>query len=78
MFCCGYSSTSTLHTLKQCIEHLRQQSKLHIPTGDDDWSALPRTDIVIRGTHLVKDAVKEAKKNRFDSSKLICVSVMIV
>ena len=46
--------------------------------GDDDWSAQPRTKIVIRRANLVKDAVKEAKKNRFDSSKLICVSIIIV
>ena len=45
--------------------------------GDEDWSVHPRTDIVVRRTHLIKDAVKEAKKNRFDSSKLICVSIMV-
>ena len=64
--------------MQECIEHLRQESKLHVPTDDDDWSAQLRTDIVVRRMHLIKDAVKEAKKTRFDPSKLICVSIMIV
>ena len=73
---CGYSSTSTIsYTLEQCIEHLRQQSGVHIPEDDADWGIQTRTDVVIRRTHLVKDAIKEAKKNRFDPSKLISVSI---
>lgn len=56
-FCCGCSSTSTLHTLQQCKEHLRQQSKLHVPMGAQLY-----TDIVVRRTHVVKNAVKEATR----------------
>jgi len=70
-----HSSTPTPCTLKQCIEHLRQESGVLIPESDDDWSKQKRTDVVIQRTHIVKDTIKEAKKKRFDPSKLICVRI---
>ena len=39
------------------------QSKFRVPMDNDDWSAQPRT--IIWRVHLVKDAVKEAKKLGF-------------
>jgi len=49
-----------------------------IPTTDDDWCGIDRTDIVVRRTELVKDAVKEGKKKRFSPSKLTNVSIYLL
>ena len=48
---------------KRKEDNKSQQSGVHIPEYDADWSIQTRTDVVIRRTHLVKDAIiKEAKR----------------
>lgn len=49
---------------------------MHIPNDIEEWSRQIQTDIVIRRKYAVKDAIKEAKKRRFDPTKLICVWTM--
>lgn len=68
------SSVRNLYTTRQCIELLQQECAIIIPKINDDWSKFKRTDVVVRRGDLVKDAIKEGKKKRFDATKLLRVS----
>lgn len=41
--------------------------------SDEDWMVLKCTDVVIWRAHILKDAIKEAKKKKFDPTKFISV-----
>ena len=76
IFCYAHSPGST-QTLEQCIEYLRHESGVVIPESDEDWVELKRTDVVIRRAHILSDAIKEAKKKKFDPTKFIRVRIKI-
>ena len=46
-----------------------------MPEHDEDWAVIIRTDVVIRRTNILRDAIKEAKKKRFDPTKFISVRI---
>ncbi|XP_065917601.1 uncharacterized protein [Dysidea avara] len=68
------SKSNKLSSLQECIENLRQENGIVIPTTDHDWFEIDRADIMVRRSELVKDAVKEGRKKRFSPSKLINVT----
>lgn len=72
IFCYAHSPGST-QTLEECIDYLRHKSGVVVPVSDEDWMVLKRTDVVIRRAHILKDAIKEAKKKKFDPTKFISV-----
>jgi hypothetical protein len=45
-----------------------------VPSTDEGWETLPRTHITVRRDKLLADAMKEARKARFDPTKLLNVS----
>ena len=38
---------------------------------EQDWNGIPRTSVDIRRSMVVKDGIREAKKPRFDTTKLL-------
>ena len=48
-----------------------------MPTGEDHWFDFERSSIDVRRTHFLQDALKEARKKRFDPEKLLNVSVVV-
>lgn len=53
---------------------LRKECGLKIPTTEEEWGEIPRTTIDIRRTMVVKDGLREARKSRFDTTKLLNVN----
>ena len=51
-----------------------------MPTNDEQWSDAPRTIIDVRRDFVLKDAIREAKKKKFDPSKLlrVCLCIYVV
>ena len=73
-----FPHSNKLSSLQECIENLRQENGIVIPTTDHDWFEIDRADIMVRRSELVKDAVKEGRKKRFSPSKLINVSIKLL
>jgi len=65
-------------SVEECVESLRQDNGIEIPTTDDAWCEIDRTYIVVRRKELVQDAIKEGKKKRFSPSKLTNVSIKLL
>ena len=52
---------------------LQLENKLLIPSTDEDWDSVARCSIDIRQGFVVPDALREARKRRFDPTKLLSV-----
>ena len=42
---------------------------------DEEWAVCPRTSVTIRRDRVVEDALREARRPRFDPTKLLKVSL---
>ena len=65
-------------SLADVIRLLQKECGLKIPTSEEEWGEIPRTPIDIRRTMVVKDGLREARKSRFDSTKLLNVSTFYI
>lgn len=59
--------------LIELILKLQAQCGLSVPTTDEDWAICPRMCIDVRRSKLLADGLREAKKTRFDPTKLLKV-----
>ena len=64
-------------SLADIIRQLQKECGLKIPMSEE-WGDIPRTPIDIRRTMVVKDGLREAKKSRFDPTKLVHYSNMSI
>ena len=48
-----------------------------MPASEEEWINSDRTEIDIRRTHVLADALKEGHKRRFDPNKLLKVSIQL-
>ena len=60
-------------SLADIIRQLQKECGLKIPMSEEEWGDIPRTPIDIRRTMVVKDGLREARKARFDPTKLLKV-----
>ena len=60
-------------TVADCIASLRTQMNFTMPVTEEDWINAERTEIDVRRSHILADALKEGHKRRFDSTKLLKV-----
>ena len=60
--------------MKGFLDALRNRFGVVMAISDEDWDRLPRTHVTIRRDRVVKDALREARKPRFDPAKLLKVS----
>lgn len=49
-----------------------------MPASEEDWINSDRTEIDIRRSHILADALKECGKRRFDPTKLLKVAILFV
>ena len=56
------------------VRMLQQKNGFDLPKSDDAWADIPRQTVDIRRDFVVSYALREAKKKRFDSTKLLRVS----
>lgn len=63
-------------TVADIVLSLQRKCGLRMPVTDEDWIGIPRTPVDIRRSVVVKDAIREARKPRFDATKLLKVSVL--
>lgn len=56
-----------------CVAKLRVQINFTMPASEEDWINANRTEIDIRRSHILVDALKEGGKRRFDATKLLKV-----
>ena len=56
------------------VRMLQQNNGFDLPKSDDDWADIPRQTVDIRRDFVVSNALREAKKKRFDSTKLLHAS----
>lgn len=59
----------------QLLSRLRQRCGFRLPVSEDDWMLLPRTRLLIRRELVLKDALRQARRDRFDPAKLLSVCV---
>ena len=64
----------TPETLIDVILKLQKECGILIPDSPEDWLNCSRTYIDIRRDKVLEDGIREAKKKRFDPSKLLNVS----
>lgn len=69
-------SVKEVGTLRDVVLMLQQKNGMKFPSTVDEWDMTPRCDIDVRRSHVVVDAVRAAKKKRFDSTKLLRVCLM--
>ena len=64
--------------LADVLDVLRRRCDLDIPQSMSDWFEFdePRMAIDVRRGHVVNDALKEARKPRFDCTKLLKVIML--
>ena len=61
--------------LNDVVLVLRQKTNIRIPAvTSEEWEVIPRTSIDVRRDFVVQDGIREARKKRFDPSKLLRVS----
>ena len=53
---------------------MRKQWGVMIPVSEDELATSPRTSVDIRRDRVVEDAIREARKEKFDPTKLLSVS----
>ena len=54
-----------------CVAKLRAKINFTMPATEEDWINLDRTEIDVRRSHILADALKEGRKRRFDPTKLL-------
>ncbi len=52
--------------LKDLVATLRSRWGVQLPSSDDNWATFPRTHVLVRREKVLEDALREAKKARFD------------
>ena len=52
---------------------LRAQINFKMPASEEDWLNSDRTEINVRRSHILSDALKEGHKRRFEPTKLLKV-----
>lgn len=63
-----------MNCLSDIVMILRDKCGLRIPdVTSEDWECIPRTSIDVRRDFVVDDGIREARKKRFDTSKLLKV-----
>jgi len=60
-------------SFKEVIEEVRKQWCIVMPANEDELATLPRTSVDIRRDKVVENAIREARKAKFDSTKLLSV-----
>lgn len=61
-------------SLAECVILLREKIDLKVTTTMEEGLDVPRCEIDVRQSFVVEDAVREGRKLRFDSTKIIKVS----
>lgn len=61
--------------LKEVVSSLQRKCGLKIPktSSEEAWVLMPRTDVEIRRAMVLFDGLREARKPRFDVTKLLKV-----
>ena len=57
----------------ELLKGLQQKCGFRPALSDEDWLTFPRTKILVRREKLLPDALREARKRRFDPVKLLSV-----
>ena len=75
-----FLSYSAPTSLFDCLENIQKEVGLIIPRSDSfwDWSSTPRTEMVIRRSHLLEDALSEGYKTTFAPKQLLKVHVTLI
>lgn len=60
-------------SLQDVIIQLQHKYGLCIPTTDEEWAMCSRMNVDIRRSDVLNDGIREAKKTRFDPTKLLKV-----
>lgn len=60
--------------LADILVHLQNTYGVVVPTTDEEWATIPRISFHIRRDKVLDDAMREAKKPRFNPTKLLNVS----
>ena len=55
---------------------MQKQNGMKIPVTEEDWVTFPRTHIIVNRETLLQDALREAKKDRFDPTKVLDVRML--
>lgn len=63
-------------TLRELLAHLQKKNGVRIAVTEDDWATIPRTHVLVDRDTLLQDAIREAKKSRFDPTKVLDVRIM--
>lgn len=58
----------------ELLSSLQERCGVRVPVSDDDWEVVPRAHILVRREGVLEDALKEARKTRFDPTKILKVS----
>ena len=59
--------------LKDIVSSLQRACGLRMPKTDEEWLQVPRTALDVRRSMVVVDGLREARKPRFDVTKLFNV-----
>ena len=73
-----YSISHEPTTSADIIRLLQKECGLKIPASEEEWGEIPRTTIDIRRSMVVKDGLREARKSRFDMTKLLNVNTFTI
>ncbi len=65
-------------TSKELLATLQKQNGVMIPILDEDWATFPRTHMIVKRETLLEDALREARKSRFDPTKVFNVCAVYV
>ncbi len=63
--------------LPDCVKFLQKQAKFTMPECDDDYYDNVVTEIDVRRDMVANDAFREARKRKFQPSKLLKVRAVI-
>ena len=67
----------TPQSLAECLHKIQQLIGIRLPEEEGDWYDIPRMEVDIRRSHVLEDALREARK-KFDPCKVLKVYNMII
>ncbi len=58
----------------ELLQNIQRACGVRLALTPEDWATLPRTNMVVRRERFLEDAMHEARKRRFDPTKLLNAS----
>ncbi len=64
--------------LAELLGAIQKKCGVVVPANEEEWATCPRTHIVISRESVLEDSLREVRKARFDSTKILNVSRRLV